>query len=221
MRVELSVAERQSDVLRCQYFIAEIYNRHYDILFSEDMHDLEARIEPYPHRYLMARVEGELVAALGLYERDTYVQRYGGVLSEEIDAQLEAAGVAERYAGWVQRELTKMVVKPGWGSLGLARAVHEISHSPDFMSAGTDAPVLLTVCGKVSFLDRMFQPRGRIGSRFLAPFPRYPMHDAYRSSEDPMESRLIIPALDVPRDLLEARLPREVELPGEPPTEAR
>ena len=42
-------------------------------MFSEDMHDLAARIEPYPHRYLMATVDGELAlisSKVDLTERD-------------------------------------------------------------------------------------------------------------------------------------------------------
>ncbi|MCB9741015.1 MAG: hypothetical protein H6741_17090 [Alphaproteobacteria bacterium] len=218
MELTLSVARRHAELLRCQYFIAESYNRHYGIMFSEDMHDLAARIEPYPHRYLMATVDGELVGALGLYERETYVERYGAITRADIDAQLEAAGVQETYAQAPLRELTKLVVKAGWERRGLARLLHERSHSPDFIRLGVDGPVLLAVCGKISFLDHMFAPGGRIGSRFMAPFPRYPIHEAYRRDSDPMESRLIIPELDVPEALLATRLPLTLTLED---TEAR
>ena len=121
MKLHISIASRRSEVLRCQYFIAEIYNKHYQIMFSEDIHNLEARIEPYPHRYLMGTVNGELVAAVGLYTRDTYVERYGAITDEEIQSQLLMAGVADQYQGAVKRELTKLVVKQGWEGLGLAR----------------------------------------------------------------------------------------------------
>jgi hypothetical protein len=41
-------------VLLCRRLIAEVYNRDYEVVFSEDHYDLEAKIEPWPHRFLMA-----------------------------------------------------------------------------------------------------------------------------------------------------------------------
>lgn len=217
MRVRISVAERQADILRCQYFIAELYNKHFEIMFSEDMHDLGARIEPYPHRYLMAvGPEQELVGVIGLYVRETYVERYGEITAEDIDTLLAEAGQQEQYRDASVRELTKLVVRPDLYKLGLARALHEIAHCPDFLRWRADGPVLLTFCAKVSLIRSMLVPVGRISSRFLAPFPRYPIHDEYSSNDDPMESHLVIPELDVPQDLLQLHLPVELELPFHP-----
>lgn len=213
MKLRISIAERRADVLRCQYFIAEIYNKHYGIMFSEDIHDLEARIEPYPQRYLMGTVDGELVTAVGLYTRDTYVERYGCITDEELMAQVAQAGVADLYPSPVKRELTKLVVKEGWEGLGLARLIHTTGHARAFVEAGTDRPVLVLVCAKVSIIDNLFLPKGRVRARFLAPFPRYPVHSDYRSERDPMESRLTIPEVDVPPDVRAQVLPFEVELP--------
>lgn len=213
MRLRIAKAERHSEVLRCQYFIAEIYNKHYDIMFSEDIHNLEARIEPYPQRYLMGTVDGELVAALGLYTRDTYVERYGGITDEEIAAQLEEAGVAPHYGTPRKRELTKLVVKEGWEGFGLARHIHRAGMSRAFVEADADRPVVILVCSKISILRAMFAPRGEARARFLAPFPRYPVHAEYRSERDPMESRLTIPEVDVPAEIRDQVLPLEVEIP--------
>lgn len=213
MRVRVSVATRRAEVLRCQYFIAESYNQHYAIMFSEDVFDLEARIEPYPHRYIMATVEGELVAAMGLYIRETYVERYAGVTDEEIAAELERSGVADQHQGAVKRELTKLVVKDGWHGRGLARLLHDVGHARAFVEADAEGPVLVMVCARLSVYQSLFAPRGVIGSRFLAPFPRYPIHSVYRSEADPMETRMTIPALDVPTELRELSLPYEVDLP--------
>lgn len=214
MKIRISIAERRADVLRCQYFIAEHYNEHYGIMFSEDVYDLDARIEPYPQRYIMGTVNGEIVVAMGLYTRETYSERYGGVTEEEIRAALEAAGVAEAYKGHVKRELTKLVVRRGWEGYGLARLLHETAHSDAFIVGDETRPVLITMCALVSFMDRMLAPRGRIRARFLAPFPRYPVHSAYRSDKDPMETRMTIPSLDVPEDLRSRKLPFELELTG-------
>ncbi len=67
MRVEVRMAHTREDVARCQYAIAEVYNRQYDVVFSEDHHDLEAKIEPWPHRYLMVLHDATLAATIGLY----------------------------------------------------------------------------------------------------------------------------------------------------------
>lgn len=216
MKFRLSIASRTAEVLRCQYFIAESYNKNFGIMFSEEIHNLEAKIEPYPQRYLMGTIDGELVATLALYTRDTYVERYGQITDEEIEQQLQAAGVADQYQGAVKRELTKLVVKEGWDGHGLARIIHTRAHARAFLEQDTTSPAIVMVCAKVSLLRHMYSPRGVIGSRFLAPFPRYPIHNAYRSDEDPMESRLTIPSLDVPEELRELQFPLEVEI-GERP----
>lgn len=212
MKVLISVANRRADVLRCQYFIAENYNQNYAIMFSEDIYDLEARIEPYPHRYIMATVEGELVAAMGLYTRDTYVERYAGVTEEEIAGELARCGVAEQYAGAVKREMTKLVVKDGWTGRGLARLLHDVGHARAFIDADAGGPVVILVCARRSVYNSLFAPRGVVDSHFLAPFPRYPVHSAYRSEADPMETRVTIPAIDVPQELRDLPLPFETEL---------
>lgn len=216
MKFRIRVAESRGDVLRCQYLIAELYNRNYQIMFSEEIHDLEARIEPYPHRYLMGTIDGELVAALGLYTSNTYVERYGGITEAEIAEHLARSGVLESYTGYVRRELTKLVVHPRWEGRGLARLIHTTGHAAAFAEEGEDRPVLIMACGKVSVLSHLFSPKGKVTARWLAPFPRYPVHAAYRSETDGMESRLIIPAVDVPPEVRELQLPLEIELPDVP-----
>lgn len=220
MILRIAIAKTRAEVLRCQYFIAEIYNKHYQIMFSEDGHDLDARIEPYPQRYLMGTVDGLLVCAFALYTRNTYVERYGGVTDEEIQAQLEAAGVADRYAGATRRELTKLVVREGWESFGLARTILHAAHSRMFYEGGADdpdRPVLLLICGKVSIIERFWAPKGPVRARYLAPFPRYPVHSEYRSDKDPMQSRLIIPEVDIPASIREQSLPVELEITARSP----
>lgn len=217
MKLTLRIAQTRAEVLRCQYFIAEKYHRLYGITFSQDLFNLEARIEPYPHRYLMASVGGELVGTIGLYEHDTYVERYGAITDPEVAALLEQTGAAAAYPTSVRRELTKLVVRDGWGHLGVARAILDVAFSRAFLETGAAHPVLVLVCGRRSLLDGMLWPGGVVRSHYLAPFPRYPMHARYRQEADPMESRLIIPAVDVPEAQRAHTLPRDVELPGEPP----
>ncbi|MBK9366252.1 MAG: hypothetical protein IPO67_22990 [Deltaproteobacteria bacterium] len=220
MILRISIAKTRAEVLRCQYFIAEIYNRHYQIMFSEDGHDLDARIEPYPQKYLMGTVDGLLVCAFGLYTRNTYVERYGGLTDEEVLGQLEEAGVADRYVGATRRELTKLVVRDGWESFGLARMILNAAHSRMFCEGDWDGdgrPVLLLICGKVSIIERFWAPKGPVRARYLAPFPRYPVHSEYRSEKDPMQSRLIIPDVDIPAALRELTLPVELEITARAP----
>ena len=220
MILRISIAKTRAEVLRCQYFIAEIYNKHYQIMFSEDGHDLDARIEPYPQKYLMGTVDGQLVCAVGLYTRNTYVERYGGITDDELQAKLEEAGVSEAYVGATRRELTKLVVRDGWESYGLARTILNAAHSRVFCEGDWDndgRPVLLLICATMSILDRFFAPKGPVRARYLAPFPRYPIHSEYRSEKDPMQSRLIIPDVDIPAALRELALPVELEITARAP----
>ena len=212
MKLRIAIAERRADQLRCQYFIAENYNQRYGIMFSEDVYDLEARIEPYPHRYILGTVDGEIVVAMGLYTHDTYTERYGDVEDDEIMAVLVEAGVGDQYVGFVRHELTKLVVKAGWEGYGLARVLHEAAHADRFMVGDEARPIVITMCALVSFMEHMLAPKGKVKGRFLAPFPRYPIHAAYRSDADPMETRMTIPSLDVPEALRTLQLPVEVEL---------
>ena len=64
MRILLRRAESRGDMLRCRRLIAEAIH-DYEVVFSKDRDDLQAKIEPWPHRFLMALHAGELVAACG------------------------------------------------------------------------------------------------------------------------------------------------------------
>jgi GNAT superfamily N-acetyltransferase len=58
----------------------------------------------------------------------------------------------------------------------------------------------------------------RTFTRVIKPFPRYRVHDLYRSEDDPMDSRLIIPDLDIPARWCQLAIPCEydIESSGEP-----
>jgi hypothetical protein len=55
----------------------------------------------------------------------------------------------------------------------------------------------MVFCAKLSIIDRIFHRAG-LRTRRIKEFPFYKVHELYRSPEDPMESRLIIPTLDIP-----------------------
>lgn len=222
MKLQISVAERQPDVLRCQYLIAESYNRDFGIMFSEDIYDLDARIEPYSNRYIMGKVGNEVVTAMGLYTHNTYVERYGDVSSADVRERLEEAGVEDLSAATRIRETTKLVVRRGWGGLGLSFLIRYASYTHRFLSDGLEGSFVAVVCARRSLLDEFFYPgKSPIRARPLKPFPFYAVHAKYRTAEDPMESRLIIPELDIPEEIYRMSLPFEREIPDRPAGAAR
>lgn len=214
MKVRLQIAERRAEVLACQYLVAEVYNHEYDIVFSDDSYDLDAKIEPWPHRYLMAFVEGDLVGCVGLYLRDTYVQRFGRVSDDEIRDIVIAAGAdPARWSPARKREPTKLSVRRSRRGMGLGRALIGAAHATAFRDVDGDpnAPHLFVACAKRSIWKSQWGAIG-IGSRPIKPFPIYKVHERYSSPEDPMDSRVLIPDLDVPPSWLDLSIPGEHDL---------
>jgi hypothetical protein len=208
VKVRLRIARSSADVLSCQRLIAEVYHRHYGVVFSDDIYDLDAKIEPWPHRYLMAHSGDDLAVVCGIYLHHTYVERFGLVSDDEIATQLEAAGVERRYDPRIRRELTKLVVAPPWRKLHLSPAIIAAAHSRHFMDLDAPRPPLLTYCCVRSVAEGIMTRHG-IRARRLKSFPRYKVHELYRSEENPMDSYLVIPELDVPAAY------RELAIPGE------
>jgi hypothetical protein len=209
--LEIKLATRRADALRCQYLIAEAYNRNYDIFFSSDAVNLDARIEPYPDRYAMGIIDGELVATAGLYLRATYIERFGQVSDDDIDTLLKDAGVFGRYCAQRKREYTKLVIRDDWEGRGLGLQFFMATHCRDFLQLETDEPCIISCCAKVSIFHQLYETAG-IRARLLKPFPVYQVHSLYRSAEDPMESRIIVPELDIPPDLYNRTLPAVYEV---------
>ncbi len=211
MKVQLRIARTSGDILTCQRLIAEVYNRHYGVVFSEDTYDLDAKIEPWPHRYLMAYSEEDLAAVCGIYLRNTYVERFGLVTGTDIAAHLEQAGMHHEYDPRHRRELTKLVVAPPWRKLHLSPAIIAAAHSRDFMEMDAERAPLHTFCCVRSVADRIMTRYG-IRARRLKAFPRYKVHELYRSESNPMDSYLVIPAIDVPPAYRDLRIPGEYTL---------
>jgi hypothetical protein len=211
VRVRLRIARSSADVLSCQRLIAEVYNRHYGVVFSDDIYDLDAKIEPWPHRYLMAFSGDDLAVVCGLYMHHTYVERFGLVTDAEIAEQLEQAGVRGKYDPGVRREVTKLVVAPPWRKLHLSPAIIAATHSRDFMDVDATHPPLLTYCCVRSIAEGVMTRHG-IRARRLKPFPNYKVHELYRSEKNPMDSYLVIPDVDVPAAYRDLRIPGEYTL---------
>ena len=213
MRAAVRLATSRADVLACQYLVAEIYNRDYEVVFSDDSYDLDAKIEPWPHRYLMGLVDGELVCTAGLYLRDTYVERFGQVSDELIDRLIAEAGGAPRHCAGRKREITKISVRRDRRGCGLGRFILGAAHARAFLQVDAEPaePHVLVSCAKRSIWDSLWRPC-QIRTRVLAPFPDYKVHELYRSPDDPMDSRLIIPELDIPAPLYDRPIPGEYEV---------
>jgi hypothetical protein len=211
MRVE--IARTRAQVLRAQHLIAAVYNRDYEVVFSDDGYDLEAKIEPWPHAYILGTVDGEPVCCAGLYTRNTYVERFGKVTDQEVDALVHAAGGAPRFDGTRKREITKISVRPEHRGKGYGRFILGCAFSRDFVQVGApaDEPNVVVCCAKHSIWEHLYHAAG-IRTRPIKEFPIYKVHELYRSPEDPMDSRVIIPEIDVPECLYERALPGEYEV---------
>ncbi len=210
MRLLIRRTESRQDVLRCRQLIAEVYNRDYEVVFSEDHYDLAAKIEPWPHRFLMALQGDDLIAACGLYTHNTYVERFGKVSEDDLSPMLADANVSGDYDVTKRREFTKMSVRHGSRGQGISPWLTGAGHARAFTEVDKDRAVMV-FCAKMSIINNIFHRSG-LHTRRIKEFPFYKVHELYRSAEDPMESRLIIPKLDVPERWYELALPGEYEI---------
>jgi GNAT superfamily N-acetyltransferase len=211
--LEIRVARTHGDRLRAEYLITDVYNRCYDIVFSRDMVDLDSKIEPYPDAYLIATVGDDVVGAVGLYIRNTYVERYGAVGAPDLQRVVDDAGEASNYAIADTAEVTKLTVHPDWTGKGISHRLMEASHSRAFLMADLDRPPVLLCCATQRIFESMHVQLG-ITTRMLGPFPDYPVHERYRSPENPMSSRVMLPTLDIPSEWWDNELPQRYPLDG-------
>jgi GNAT superfamily N-acetyltransferase len=215
--MELRIALSHEDVLQCQELIAETYNDEYGVVFSDDDYDLDGGIERWPHRYLMGIVARQVVASAGLYVRDTYVENFGNVSDEEIDILIRHAGAAPQFSAARKREITKVVVRKGFRGRGYGSFFLGCAHARDFLQVDTepDAPEVLVCCARRSIWDALWHGAG-IRTRPIKDFPLYRVHERYRSPADRMDSRLVVPPIDVPRHWLDRAIPGEYEVTRRP-----
>ena len=212
-RMTFRIAHSRAEILACQYLVAEVYNEEYEVVFSDDSYDLDAKVEPWPHRYLMGLADGQLVATAGLYLRDTYVERFGNVSRAEIQGLIERAGGTPRFDAGRKREITKVCVRRDRRGKGYGAALLETAHARAFLQldASDDQPNVLVCCARRSIWDGLWHRAG-IRTRPIKDFPYYKVHELYRSAEDPMDSRLVVPEIDIPARLYERSLPGEYEV---------
>jgi hypothetical protein len=206
--VTVERAERPSAIRACRQLIRDVYQTRYGVSFTGRRPDPGARLEPWPDRFVFARVGDAIVAAAGVYERATYVERFGGVSRDDIARAAVGAGSAPTRD---VVEYTKLVVAPGWSGGGLGTLFLAVTHSRGFLAPDGGPTPLVLACGKLSVFATLYE-RARIRTRTLAAFPHYPSHERYRSPVDPMESRLVVPELDLDPITLSLQLPLTLDL---------
>jgi GNAT superfamily N-acetyltransferase len=210
VKIQLAIAQTRAEILRCQALVAEIYNGEYEVVFSDDVYDLGAKIEPWPHRYLMGVVNGELACAAGLYLHHTYVELFGDVTDADIRSLRDQAVPGSGEEKRPRREITKMVVRNGFRGHGLARMIMGSAHARDFLHPDGPAPDLL-LSSKRSLVGSVHRRIG-IQPRQIKPFPIYKVHEFYASPADPMASYLTVPEVDVPESWYARRIPGEYDV---------
>lgn len=193
LALRFSIAETDSDIATCQSLISDTYLRDYGVEMTPDRTDPNGGIERLPDRLLMATDGGEVVACSGLYLHKTYVEEFGHITDVDLNRVLQAAGVSTA----TKRptiELTKAVVRRDYRKRGLGRLLLGMSHSRVYMDV-LDAPPVLLLCGKVSILQ-LWRVLG-IRTRRMSEFPTYRNHARYRQPDDPVESHIVIPEIDI------------------------
>jgi ribosomal protein S18 acetylase RimI-like enzyme len=205
----VQVAETPGQIARCKELIALVYSS-YGVSFSDEAYDIERKVERWPHRFLMAERHGQVVAVVGLYIKDTYVERFGRVSKAQLARVLVGNDVQHRYSVDHTREITKISVHPHHRDRGLGRLITRCAFAEAFLQRDAARRHLVLACAKHSVWHRVFGGAG-IRNRFIGEFPNYKIHELYRSEQDPMDSRMIIPDIDIPDHVYRLSLP--VELP--------
>lgn len=208
MRIRL--AEGPGDVDRCRALIQRVYRERYGVEVGDGPADPDGGREQLPDRYVLGELDGHLVACAGLYTGTTYVERFGGV--DRATLAPWATDVRGRPRPVV--EYTKVVVDPAFARRGLGRRFLAASHAAPFLAEGGGPLPLVLICARLTTF-RLWEAAG-IRTRFLREFPTYRNHARYRSVGDPMESRLVVPELDVPATWLWTTLPRTLPEPALP-----
>jgi GNAT superfamily N-acetyltransferase len=208
-RLQIHRAESAEEIAACRQLIIEVYRQRYGVIFSDEANP-DRKLEPLPDHYVCGVVEGELVAAAGLYTRSTYAEKYGAFSEEELLRALTRAGCPEAISR-PRVEYTKLVVRPSWDGLGVGRHFLAATHARDFLSAGSGEDPLLLASGKVSIFRRLYEAVG-IRTHTVKPFPVYKSHERYRAPNDPMESRVTVPERDIDASWYQTSLPRTVEI---------
>lgn len=201
--IEVRIAETPDQVEACKELAYEVYLRQYGVRLTDSQINPLGYRERFPDRFVMGYVGGRFAVCAGLYVGETYAQTFGRLTDAHILPVLDEAGCPEAISR-VRVEYTKLVIKPEFAGRGIGRRFLGMTHSRHFLSVDGELPLLL-LCGRRSMFQ-LFHSVG-IRTRTLRPFPWYRNHERYRSSADPMESRLVIPELDIEKRWFELSYP--------------
>jgi GNAT superfamily N-acetyltransferase len=207
-QIQIKIAQTSAEINQCKSLISEIYYQKLGITFSDSISDAEAKIEVYPQYYLMALCSEILIGTIGLYTNGTNAERHGKVTEQDVNILLTEAKVINRYLGKYLRELTKFVVKDEWQNKGIGKVLLAAAHSQDFIHINEEKPHVLVSCATFSIFE-YFANALNIRTRRIKPMPFYKVHEHYRSHDNPLETRLSIPDIDIPKELYFAKLPFE------------
>jgi hypothetical protein len=196
--LHIKIARTPAEVRSCKALIAENWKRNYDVDFSEDDFNLERKVEKFADRFLMGTVDGEIVITGGLYIHQNYVERFGRVTKDEIASGLEKLGVAGRLEPSDAREYTKLAVRAGWEGKGIGRVFHCAIFNRHFVNQDSEREHFLLLCAKESIFANLYFPQN-LRPHYIKPFPHYGIHDMYRGAGEAIQSRLLVPSLDVPK----------------------
>jgi GNAT superfamily N-acetyltransferase len=215
MRVTIRIGRTAGEIEQARDLVARVYAQ-FGVRFAEGSGDPATGTEGWPHRFLVAVADGTVVGAMGLYLRDTYVERFGGVTRAQVDAVVTAAG--ER-RGRPLRELAKLAVDPSCRGWALGDALLAAAHSRAFALLEARRPPLVLACARRSIFRRGAQ--AGIRARLISSFPESPGHAQARTARNPMENRVLIPEVDVSRAVFERDLPLDLVLPDAPASASR
>ena len=210
MKLTIAKATTTAEIEACRELVQGVYGEAYGVRFAEREYDLENSIEGWPDRFLMALAGDDLAACLGIYDFQTYVERFGKVTAKDLDPFLAAAGAEGDAASrhWV--ELTRMTTSKQFRSRSVGLLLTGAGHSVSFLGTWRGKPPLVLTSLRLS-LSESFWGHLSIGCRTIKAFPEYKVHERYRVAGDPMVSRLTIPELDVPARWLHLRLPAKLD----------
>lgn len=203
--IDVRIATTRDEIEACKALSSEVYLREYGVRLTDSQLNPIGYRERFPDRFAMGFINGRFAVCAGWYVGETYAQTFGRLTEAEIRAALDEAGCPEAISR-VRVEYTKLVIKPEFAGKGLGRRFLGMTHSRQFLEVDGEVPLIL-LCGRRSMFG-LFQSVG-IRTRALKPFPWYRNHERYRSAADPMESRLVIPELDIDPHWFELRFSDE------------
>ena len=206
-------AQTASDIGQCQALIRRVYLDRYNVTFASKF-DLNAGIEKFPHRFLMGLVGQRLAVTVGIYDRVTYVERFGRLPPDRMQQAIDQSNSGLDFRAENARELTKLAVDPLFEGCGLVRPFFSYAMSDTFLQDNATAGPAALVMATTTSIRKILCHDVNVHTRSLGRFPIYPAHQAYASVDDPMESYLIIPDLDIPISIRKLNLPANVPNAG-------